>query len=116
MDFVLVLLVVVPVVLGILQLGLVLHVRNTVTAAASEGARHAATVDRAPADGVRRTRELIDEADAGRFVRQVEVRRVSLAGRPAVRVTVHAEVPPLGLWGPAAALQASGHAVEEVAP
>ena len=38
-DFVLVLVVLVPLFLGLLQVGLVLHVRNTLTAAASEGAR-----------------------------------------------------------------------------
>ena len=38
-DFVLVMVVLVPLVLGIAQVGLVLHVRNTLTAAASDGAR-----------------------------------------------------------------------------
>ena len=41
-DFVLVMVVLVPLVLGIAQVGLVLHVRNTLTAAASDGARSAA--------------------------------------------------------------------------
>ena len=45
-DFVLALVVLVPLFLGILQVALVLHVRNTLTAAASEGARYAATADR----------------------------------------------------------------------
>ena len=115
-DFVLVLLVLVPLLLGLLQVGLVLHVRNTLTAAASEGARHAATVDRGPAEGAARTREQIREALAGRFARQVSAREVSLDGVPGVRVDVRAEVPPLGLWGPAVRLELSGHAVEEVLP
>jgi Flp pilus assembly protein TadG len=50
-DFVLVLVVLVPVFLGILQVALVLFVRNTLTAAASEGARYAATLDRSPEEG-----------------------------------------------------------------
>ena len=41
-DFVLVVVVVLPLFLGILQVALVLHVRNTLTCAASEGARYAA--------------------------------------------------------------------------
>ena len=41
-DFVLVLVVLVPLVLGIVQLALVLHVRNTLASAAAEGARAAA--------------------------------------------------------------------------
>lgn len=115
-DFVLVLVVLVPLLLGLLQVGLVLHVRNTLTAAASEGARYAATVDRGPAEGAARTRQQVGEALAGRFARQVSAREVTVDGVPGVRVDVRAEVPPLGLWGPAVRLELSGHAVEEVLP
>ncbi|UMG91595.1 TadE family protein [Nocardioides sp. TF02-7] len=72
----LVLVVLVPLVVGILQVGLVLHVRSTLAAAASEGARYAATADRGPADGVARTRAQIDEAVAG----AVRARRRGAAG------------------------------------
>ncbi|MGZ4438336.1 MAG: TadE/TadG family type IV pilus assembly protein [Nocardioidaceae bacterium] len=115
-DFVLVLVVVLPLFLGILQVGLVLHVRNTLTAAASEGARYAATIDRPLDAGVARTRDQIREAVAGRFARDVSARPVLVAGAPGVEVDVVAEVPPLGLWGPAVVLHVSGHAVEEQAP
>jgi Flp pilus assembly protein TadG len=115
-DFVLVVVVVVPLVLGLLQLALVLHVRNTLTAAASEGARYAATVDRSPGAGVERTRSQIRNALAGRFARQVSAHAVLIDGVAGVEVRVHAEVPPLGLWGPAVRLELSGHAVEEVEP
>jgi len=115
-DFVLVLMVLVPLLLGLLQVGLVLHVRNTLTAAASEGARYAATVDRGPSEGAARTRQQIGEALAGRFARQVSAREVVLDGVPGVQVDVRAEVPPLGLWGPAVQLHLTGHAVEEVLP
>jgi Flp pilus assembly protein TadG len=115
-DFVLVLLVVVPLLLGVLQVGLVLHVRNTLTAAASEGARYAATVDRPAAAGADRARAQVRGALADRFARQVVARDVVVDGVPGVRVDVRAEVPPLGLWGPAVRLELSGHAVEEVLP
>ena len=115
-DFVLVLVVLVPLLLGLLQLGLVLHVRNTLTAAASEGARYAATVDRGPAEGAARTRQQVRDALSGRFARHVSAREVMVDGVPGVRVDVRAEVPPLGLWGPAVRLDLSGHAVEEVLP
>lgn len=115
-DFVLVVVVVVPLVLGVLQLGLVLHVRNTLTAAASEGARYAATVDRSPDAGVERTRSQIRTGLTGRFARQVTARPVTIHGVAGVEVQVRAEVPPLGLWGPAVPLRVSGHAVEEVEP
>ena len=109
----LVLVVLMPLVLGILQLALVLHVRNTLTAAASEGARYAATLDRGPADGVAKTREQVDDALAGRFARNVSAAQVAVDGAPGVRVTVRASVPPLGLWGPGVDLTLTGHAVEE---
>lgn len=115
-DFVLVLVVLVPLFLGIIQVALVLHVRNTLTAAASEGARYAATVDRPLEAGAARTRQQISEAIAARFASDVTATAVSVQGAPGVRIDVAAEVPPLGLWGPGVRLTVSGHAIEEVAP
>jgi len=115
-DFVLVMVVLLPLFLGILQVGLVLHVRNTLTSAASEGARLAATADEPLAAGVARTREQITGAVAGRFARDIRVRQVLVAGAPGVEVDVTAAVPALGLWGPAVVVHASGHAVEEPVP
>jgi Flp pilus assembly protein TadG len=115
-DFVLVLVVLVPLFLGILQVALVLHVRNTLTSAASEGARYAATADRPLEAGVVRTRQQIAGAIAGRFARQVTAEAQEIEGAPGVRVQVLADVPPLGLWGPDVHLSVSGHAVEEPVP
>jgi Flp pilus assembly protein TadG len=115
-DFVLVLIVLVPLFLGIFQVALVLHVRNTLTAAASEGARYAATVDRPLGAGEARTREQISGALAERFARAVHAHAATVHGAPGVEVDVSAAVPALGLWGPAVELHVSGHAVEEVAP
>jgi Flp pilus assembly protein TadG len=112
-DLVLVLVVLVPVFLGVLQVALVLHVRNTLASAASEGARYAATLDRGPADGVARTRDQIAGAVSARFARDVSAGRTTLDGAPAVVVRVQAEVPALGLGGPAVALEVAGRAVEE---
>lgn len=113
-DFVLVMVVLVPLVLGIIQVALVMHVRATLAAAASEGARLAATVDRGPGDGVALTRRQIDGAIAGSYARHVTARPVRIDGQPGVEVTVRAEVPALGLGGPGVALSVSGRAVEEV--
>ena len=115
-DFVLVLVVLVPLFLGIVHVALVLHVRNTLTSAASEGARYAATVDRPLEAGVERTRTQIADALAARFAREVTASQTELDGVPVVRVDVVAEVPPLGVWGPAVRLAVSGHAMEEVLP
>lgn len=115
-DFVLVLVVLIPLFLGILQLALVLHVRNTLTAAASDGARYAAAVDRSPADGAEHTRGQISGVLSERFARQVTARQTQVDGAATVEVTVVAEVPALGLWGPAVRLEVEGHATEELRP
>lgn len=112
-DFVLVLVVLVPLVLGIMQVALVMQVRNTLAAAASEGARYAGTADRGPADGAALTRRQIDTAIAGRFAEDVSVSPVTIDGAPGVEVTVRASVPALGLGGPGVDIEVSGRAIEE---
>ncbi len=112
----LVLVVVLPLFLGICQVALVLHVRNTLTSAASEGARYAATADRSLDEGAARTRRQISDALAARFARQVSAVPADVQGAPGIEVRVVAEVPPLGLWGPSVRLVATGHAVEESVP
>ena len=115
-DFVLVLVVVIPLFLGILQVALVLFVRNTLALAASEGARLAATSDRSAGDGAALTRRQIDGAVSGRFARDISVREVMVDGAPGIEVTVRATVPALGLGGPGVELEVSAHAVEEPPP
>jgi Flp pilus assembly protein TadG len=112
-DFVLVLVLLVPLFLGVLQVALVLFVRNTVASAASEGARYAATLDRDPSEGAARTRTQISGVLAGRYAEGVSAHEVIIDGAPAVEVTVHVVVPALGLGGPAVAFDVTGHAVEE---
>ncbi|QLQ11936.1 MAG: pilus assembly protein, partial [Nocardioidaceae bacterium] len=112
-DFVLVLVVLLPLVLGIVHVALVLHVRATLTSAASQGARYAATIDRGPEAGAQRSRERIRGALADRFAREVVAREISRGGVPVVEVEVIAEVPPLGLWGPATRVRVSGHALAQ---
>ena len=77
-DFVLVLVVLVPLFLGILQVGLVLHVRNTLTSAASEGARYAARVDRGLDDGRARAREQAESALTGDLAPTVTARATTV--------------------------------------
>jgi Flp pilus assembly protein TadG len=115
-DFVLVSMVLVPLVLGLIQVGLVLHVRNTLAAAATEGARYGATIDRSPADGAARTRQQVRGAIADRFAQDVTADRETVDGVPTVVVRVRAVVPPLGLWGPGVGLSVTGHGVQETAP
>jgi len=115
-DFVLISMVLVPLVLGLIQVGLVMHVRNTLAAAATEGARYGANIDRTPADGALRTRQQVRGAVADRFAEYVSASRATVDGVPTVVVTVRAEVPPLGIWGPGVGLTVTGHGVQETAP
>ncbi|TCC27300.1 TadE family protein [Kribbella speibonae] len=112
-DFVLVSTILVPLFLGILQVGLFLYVRNTVTAAASEGAHYAAVLNRQPADGATRTRELISGVVTDGLIDSVSAEEIDVDGQPGVEVAVHAHMPPLGLWGPGIAFTVEGHAVKE---
>ncbi|WP_233712656.1 TadE/TadG family type IV pilus assembly protein [Kribbella turkmenica] len=112
-EFVLVSMLVVPLFLGILQVGLYLYVRNTVIAAASEGAHYAAVLNRGPADGEARTRELVGGVVNDRLVDSVQAEEVDIGGQPGVRVMVTTHMPALGLWGPGVEFSVQGHAVKE---
>lgn len=115
-DFVLVMLILIPLVLGIIQVALVLHVRNVTTSAASEGARAAAVLDAPLAAGVDRTRQQIRAGIADRFAEHVTARPTAVAGAPGVEVVVTSQVPALGLFGPAVTVTVRGHAISEVEP
>jgi len=115
-DFVLVMVLLVPIVLGIVQTGLVLHVRNTLTAAASDGARAGARFGAGPEDAAERARELVTVALADSFAGDISARETTLGGVPTIEVVIAAEVPALGLLGPAVNLQVDGHAVKEIVP
>ncbi|AWB92990.1 TadE family protein [Aeromicrobium chenweiae] len=115
-DFVLIMVLLVPLVLGIAQVALVLHVRNTLAAAASEGARSAAPLGATPADGVERTRTMIRRALDDRYADDVAASLTTIGGVPGAEVEVRAKVPALGLFGPAVSVTVRGHAVREVEP
>jgi hypothetical protein len=62
------------------------------------------------------TRARVAGALAGGYTDDVVASETSVDGYPGVVVRVHAEVPALGLFGPAVSLQVEGHAVEEQLP
>lgn len=99
--------------LSVLQLGLALHIRNTVQDAAAEGARYGALADNSPADGVRRTSELIELAIGDDYAQNVTARGGSWMGHPAVTITVRTRLPLVGLVGIDGVLEVSGHAAVE---
>jgi hypothetical protein len=101
--------------LAIGQLALALHVRNTLIAAASEGARYGADADRSPDDGADRTRELIRQSLSDAFAEDVTASDADVDGVPVVVVEVRARLPLLGWLGPSRALVVRGQAYEEAA-
>lgn len=115
-EFTLVGVLLVTLTLAVLQLGLALHVRNTVHDAAAEGARFAALADNVPADGVARAQALIAEAIGPDYAADVSVATGSWMGHPAVTVTVRTTLPVIGLIGIGGALEVSGHAAIETLP
>lgn len=115
-EFVLIMVLLVPLVLGIAQVALVLHVRNTLASAASEGARASAPLDASPADGADRTRTMIRTVLDDRYASDIRSEWTTVAGMPGVEVQVRARVPALGLFGPSVPLTVTGHAIREVEP
>jgi Flp pilus assembly protein TadG len=112
-EFVLVAVLLTVLFLGILQLALALHVRNTLVASAAEGARYAANADRTPADGVRMAKQVIRDALADSYADDVTAGYETVGGVATVYVEVRATLPVVGMLGPARALVVRGHALEE---
>ena len=97
----------------VLQLGLMLHVRNTLIVSAAEGARVGARVDAELADGVARTEDLISGALNEAYAANVTSQRATVGGVAVVEVTVQAPLPVLALFGPEASLTVTARAFEE---
>jgi Flp pilus assembly protein TadG len=96
--------------LAIIQLTLVLHVRNTLIDAAASGARYGTLADRNAADAEERTRSLIGIALNPGFAEQVSTQEVNLQGMRTLEVTVRSPLPVIGLIGPREMLEVKGHA------
>jgi hypothetical protein len=96
--------------LAIIQLTLVLHVRNTLIDAAASGARYGTLADRGAADAEERTRTLIVTALNPGFAGQVSTSEVTVQGLRTLEVTVRAPMPVIGLIGPRDMLEVKGHA------
>ena len=98
-EFVLVGTLVVLIGLAVLQLVLALHIRNTLTSSAYEGARYAARADQQLADGQERSLDMVHSALGGVEV-VVSTDTVRVDGADVVVMTLEAPVPLVGLWGP----------------
>jgi hypothetical protein len=112
-DFVLVGTLATLVFVGIVQLAVVLHVRNTIIDCAGEGARYGALADRTPADGAARAAALITQDLSARYAQDVVSGVETVDGLPTVVVRVRAPLPVLGLLGVGRVVTVSGHALRE---
>jgi hypothetical protein len=98
---------------AVVQLAVVLHVRNTLIDCASDGARYGALADRTPQDGARRARALIGEDLSARYAQDVSAGTERVDGMPTVVVRVRAPLPVVGLLGVGRVLSVTGHALSE---
>lgn len=96
--------------LAVIQVAVVLHVRNTVTDAAVQGAREAAILGHSAQDGTDRTQMLIRERLGRGYTAQVTTDETA-DGR--ITVTVRATMPLVGLLGPSRSMTLTGNAVAE---
>ncbi|WP_051478651.1 TadE/TadG family type IV pilus assembly protein [Arthrobacter sp. H5] len=110
-DFALVGALLTVVFIAIIQLALVLHVRNSLIDAASSGARYGTLADRTPGDAAARTSSLISGSLNSGFAQDITVGTTNVDGIELLRVTVRAPLPVIGLIGPGGAMEVSGHAV-----
>ncbi|MDN5755776.1 MAG: TadE family protein [Arthrobacter sp.] len=95
---------------SVLQLALVLHVRNTLMDAAASGARFGTLADRSPAEGAQRTRELIDGSLGPGLNKDVEFTATTIGGQPGLKITVSTPLPLLGYFAVGGHLHVSGEA------
>lgn len=102
--------------LSVIQLGLALHIRNTVLDAASEGARFAALADSSLGEGVGRSRDLITTAIGPGYAEDVTASYGRYLGHPSAIVTVRTPLPLIGLFGIDGGLEVTGHAAVETLP
>ena len=96
---------------AVFQLGLALHIRNTLISCASEGARLGARADADPSDAAARTTQLINSAISARFSQNVSTESVD--GVQVVVVRVVAPLPLIGPFGLDQELTVTGRAFQE---
>ena len=99
--------------LAVFQLGLALHIRNTLISCASEGARLGARADATPQDGVARARQMIRASLADRYADNVTAMTTTVDGIQVVQIRVLAPLPVLGPLGPDHVLAVQARAFSE---
>lgn len=99
--------------LAVFQLGLALHIRNTLIACASEGARYGSRANATSQDGVARASLLIRESLSDRYADNVTAVTTTVDGIAVVQVRIEAPLPVLGPLGPDRVLSVQARAFSE---
>jgi Flp pilus assembly protein TadG len=99
--------------LAVFQLGLALHIRNTLISCASEGARYGARANALPQDGVVRASQLVRASLSGRYAGNVTAVTAVVDGIEVVQLRIEAPLPILGPLGPDRALTVQARAFSE---
>ena len=102
-------------VLAILQVAMILHMRNVAVAAVVDGARYAANADRDCPDGSAKARELIEDAIAKAEVVDATCEPGVVGGADVVRVSATVRLPLmlLDLLPADVTIEVDGRAVKE---
>jgi Flp pilus assembly protein TadG len=96
--------------LAIVQLTLVMHVRNILIDAAASAARYGSLADRTREDARTRAAELVGTAVGGSYASDISVGDSVSHGIRVLEVRIKAPLPLVGLVGPERALEVVGHA------
>ena len=100
----------------VLQVGLLLHTRNVLVAAAQEGARYGANADRGPRDAERRALDVVADALSPAVAARMDRPRAGLVevdGAVVMEVTLAGPMPLVFLPAGPLRLTVRGHALEE---
>lgn len=115
-EFVLISVLASAIFLAVVQVGVAVHVRNTLVASAAEGARYGAADGRTPEQAAERTRALIGTSLSDVYSQSVSADYATVDGVPVVVVRVTAPLPVFGLVGVAGDLNVEAHALAETPP
>jgi Flp pilus assembly protein TadG len=99
--------------LAVFQLGLALHIRNTLISCASEGARYGARANATPQDGVARAGQLVRASLTDRYAHDITATTTTVNGIQVLQVRIRAPLPVVGPLGPDRVLSVQARAFSE---
>lgn len=115
-EFTLVTVLLLALFLMVVQVGLVLHARNVLVAAAAEGARYGANADRTAEQGAQRAQQVAADSLGGVAADDVEALPGTgsvVGGAQVLEIVVRTDLPVVLLPGGHVRITVRGHALEE---